>query len=168
MSAPPVPREVPGAGDWESAEMKLGTIPEDYKDFVSRFGTSKIDDFLWIFTPTASSPHLDLLFQVPLQLNVLKEIKKEVSPSDLDHYPSSVLPFGKSDNGEVLFWISGGPAAEWNVLVHDSRAPKRETFDLNMTTFVSGVLTGEVRCSIFPNDFPSKYPHFTIVAPRDP
>ena len=161
MPVPSKPREVPRAEDLRQAEAKLGPLPEDYKRFLSAFGTGQIDDFLWIFNPAASSKHLNLLHQAPLQLSVLKEIKKQAEPSVLEQYPSSLLPFGKSDNGNILFWISVGEPSGWKVLVHDSRAPQVETFDLDMTSFLTQVLSQKVRCSLFPDDFPSDSPAFS-------
>jgi hypothetical protein len=162
MLRPPLePRELPTAPDWESAERQLGKLPDDYKGFVAKFGTGQIDDFLWVYTPSASSEHLNLVRQAPIQLKILEDMKNRLEPDSLQQYPDRLLPFGRSDNGDALYWVTEGKPADWTVLVHDPRAPRWETFELNMTDFISSVLKRKITCTIFPDDFPTDNPRFS-------
>ena len=162
LTPPSIPLEVPELNGWSAVEQTLGSLPTDYKEFVERFGSGTIDDFLWIMNPFSANKHGNLLSAKEGALNALRELRAggEPCPYRLYPEPEGLLPFGQTDNGDVLFWSRQGRPDDWAVVVNASREPEYEEFHFNLTDFLAYVLSREVRCSIFPEAFPSDHPKF--------
>lgn len=160
---PPVaPIEVPGGADWDAVEANLTKLPGDYRAFIQRYGTGCVDSFMWIFNPGSSNPNLNLQDQVRRQSEVLREINEGDMEAIIPIYPDpkGVLPFGITDNGDVLFWETGDEPDNWTVAVLEARSSPLLKFEMNMTSFLAGICDGSVICSAFPEDFPSAKPAF--------
>lgn len=163
MTTPDVPFEAPSTDGWASVEARLGTsLPEDYKKFINLYGSGKIANFLWIFNPFSSNENLNLERQVELQSAVLGELEEygEKNPYKSFPAPGGVLPFGITDNGDVVFWRTEGETSRWSVAVNESRAPEWEIFDLSMSQFLAALLAKKITCKIFPKNFPGAHPFF--------
>jgi hypothetical protein len=162
LSPPPSPIEAPSAEDWNIVENSLRGLPTDYKAFVEKFGTGAINQFIWVLNPTAANPYLNLLKQMAPILGALKEVRDNGEPSPYALYPepSGLLPFAKTDNGDAMFWLTQGDPNEWPVVVNAARDASYEKFDCNMTRFLAGILTRNLRCSIFHDSFPDGEPTF--------
>jgi hypothetical protein len=163
ITPPSSPNEVPQQHEWPQIEAQLGTsLPADYKDFVSLYGTGKIDNFLWIFNPSSQNENINLATQFRVQLSALSELQAygEVLPYKLFPEPDGVFPFAITDNGDVLYWKTSGSPDTWTVLVNEARSPDWEAFDLVMTVFLSKVLSRQIHPRAFPNVFPSSAPAF--------
>ena len=62
MAPPARPVETTNGGGWQFIQVKLGiTLPEDYKEFVSTFGTGAVDSFLWVLNPFSKNDNLNLI-----------------------------------------------------------------------------------------------------------
>lgn len=157
-----VPPAMPkGSPDWMSFESELGTaLPEDYKRFVTSYGSGKIDGFLSVFTPEGRTQWVDLLWR--------SRDHEEIGFSRLELHPpfpsfpaeGGLLAFGQTDNGDALYWRTTGSPVHWTVLAYEGRGPEYFEFAGSMTAFLEGVLSGELRVSVFPQDFPSTNPKF--------
>jgi hypothetical protein len=169
ISPPVVPNEAPQCEEWGEIERKLGiALPTDYKYFLERYGSGRIDEFISIFNPNASNKFLNFNHQIEEQLNVIRELKaegSEVVPFEIFPAEGGLLPFGKTDNGDVLFWVTVGQADTWSVAVNASRSPEWQVFSCGMVEFLSSILRKHESCSIFPNDFPSDTPIFVPYRP---
>jgi hypothetical protein len=157
MPPPPAPVEAPGIS-WLAIEENVATeLPQDYKSFIETYGSGCVAAFLYIFNPVSSREPINLLKQIPRQLWALKVLAEEFGerlPYPLFPALGGLLPFGITDNGDVLHWLTSGTPKDWQVVVNESRAPRYELYSLDMTTFLVRLLTRSVRCSIFPDDFP--------------
>jgi hypothetical protein len=103
------------------------------------------------------------LKQIEPVLSAIRELKKDWSdqhPYKLFPEPGGLLPFGGSDNGDTLFWLTLGEPDNWPIVVNAARDSDYEKFECDMTDFITGVLTRQIRCSIFPEGFPSARPAF--------
>lgn len=158
VMAPPVnPTEIPGPRAWKAVEGRLGMpLPIDYKEFIEIYGSGKIADFLWIFNPFSINENLNLEKQIENQARVLAELQLygESIPYRLFPERGGVLPFGITDNGDVLFWLTAGAPDDWVVVVNEARAPNWELYNFSMSGFLAAVLQRQVLCGIFPKDFP--------------
>jgi len=165
---PANPVEIPNTADFIAVEKQVGTLPDDYKVFVSRFGTGVINRFLWILNPASVNQHLNFLRGGEPILSALRELKAtgEYSPYPLYPEVGGLLPFGKTDNGDALFWLRIGEPNQWPVIVNAARDANYEKFDCGMAGFLSGILTRRIRCTVFPNSFPSDAPVFVSVPPK--
>jgi hypothetical protein len=152
---------------WEQVERDLGTaLPDDYKRFVSIYGTGRIDQFLWIFTPTASSKYINLVEANRAYSQLLDEARKwdrEYDPYDLYPAPGGLLAFGATDNGNVLYWKTRDAPSQWTVVAYQSRGLEHFDFNGSMSEFLAALLSREITCNVFPADFPSVRPTFVPV-----
>lgn len=168
LSPPPNPVEVPRAEDWSSVETQLGKLPDDYKAFVERFGTGTINGFMYVLNPASKNRYLNLVREMEPILGALRELREsgEPCPYPLHPEPGGLLPFGKTDNGDALFWLTQGEADVWTVVVNAARDATYETFECDATDFLAGVLTRHLRCSVFHDSFLTGPATFAPVSPN--
>jgi hypothetical protein len=150
MSPPIRPVELPmSAGAWEEVETRLGTrLPRDYKAFIERFGSVYIDRFLSICNPFSRS----FGYNLECQLEMLRGYGMD---DVLFPNQGGLIPFGGTDNGDTLFWETSGEPDAWYVVVDDGERSEYERFQRQtMTDFLWRLLSRNVRCRFFPDDFP--------------
>jgi hypothetical protein len=161
LPPPAAPAGDPGAV--AAAEAALGTaLPPDYRELVARYGAGRIAGFLWVFQPGGVPDTIDLAAQAQAQREDLAALAAggEPLPFPLFPDPGGLLAAGMTDNGDALFWRTGGAPETWPVVVHEARGPLWWTHDGDLTGFLAGVLSGAVRCPVFPRDFPGERPGF--------
>lgn len=153
--------------DWLSLELELGiNLPGEYKLFIDSYGVGGIDGFIWLYGPFEPYSNLNFLTQMKSDLSVYSELKKQFPKRyDLTLYPEvgGVLPFGTTENGDTLFWLTEGDSDSWKIIVHDVRSPEYEVIDLQFIQFLTSLMSKEIKCKIFPNDFPDDKPTFDVV-----
>ncbi|GGC88842.1 SMI1/KNR4 family protein [Chelatococcus reniformis] len=154
---PPTAAIEAAPADWLRVETELGTaLPSDYKAYIEAYGSGRIADFIWIFNPFTKRENINLLTQVPRQINVLRELADGGAPQPFPLFPApaGLLPVGMTDNGDVILWLTVGSPDEWTVVINDSRSPEYAAHRRDLTGFLAGVLTGQEPCPIFPDSFP--------------
>jgi hypothetical protein len=165
---PPASPVDPGdAGRWADIERQVGTpLPSDYKEFVAVYGAGKIGDLLLVLNPFARNKHLNLLVQIERHLEALRELRETGEDSEYTLFPEpgGLLPWGFSENGDILLWLTEGKPDLWPVVVNVGREPTYERFDMSMTDFLARVLTHQVRSEALPEDFPGQRPTFVPAA----
>jgi len=138
-------------GPWAAVEAEIGTpLPQDYKDFVRRYGSGEFLEFFRIYVPW--SWHRDARL-VP-EISRLREAFAEYEelPYPMWPEPGGLLPCGDSDFGDVFFWLTRGAPNEWTVAFWDRGMQEFELFDCDLTDFLAGVVTGRIRPKSFPSD----------------
>src|SRR4051794_30748002 len=103
LPPPDSPSEVPTPADWHDAETAIGTpLPADFKAFLGVYGTGCIDDFLYVYSPSARDQNVNLVARGRRTLEAMR-VSKESHPDyyrlDIFPAPSGLLPFGVTDNG---------------------------------------------------------------------
>lgn len=165
MPPPAHPHET--SGSWEEIEHLLKkTLPEDYKAFISAYGSGTIGHFISVLNPFSTRPGLNLLEQTKLQLEALSILHSdfgEPQPYPLHPDPQGLLPVAITDNGDVVHWLTGNSPAGWSIVVNEARSPDYEAFDCNLTTFLDGLLRHTIKCRAFPNVVFEKEAEFSIV-----
>ena len=163
MQPPAAPIEARGAA-WASVESDIGTaLPADYKAFIEKYGSGRINAFVWIFNPLSNRPGINLVSQMSVQLNALKTLAQdfgEQCPYALFPENGGLLPLGVTDNGDVIHWLTKGEPADWRIVVNEGRGQRYEEFDSNLTSFLRRILTRDTRCSLLPPNFPQGAPSF--------
>jgi hypothetical protein len=163
LVAPPAkPRD--NIGDWSEVESTLGaSLPTDYKAFINAYGTGVLADFLWIYSPFAQVVEANLVIQSTGELRTQRELREEIAfPYPLFPVPGGLLPVGRTDNGDVLFWRTEGEAEAWTVAVRGSRRIEVEDFRLGLLDMITALVLGTVRVSAFPDDVPfERQPRFS-------
>ena len=138
-------------GPWEPIEAELGTaLPQDYKDFVRTYGSGYFMQFLGINVPRSENPNVRFESQVPVICSGF--LDDEDLPYPLWPNEDGLLPFGGTDNGDELFWLTRGPPDTWKVVVWDRGLGGFEVFDRRLTDFLAGLATGEILPKEFPED----------------
>lgn len=162
LPAPPAPNEASSA-DWADVEARIGTaLPADYKAFVEVYGSGRIGGFVWIFNPFSKRETINLLVQADRQREILRELAQggEAMPFPLFPEPGGLLPFGMTDNGDVLHWRTRGSPEEWSIVVNDARSPECSEHAPDLTRFLASVVTRREQCDMFPASFPPQAPAF--------
>ena len=155
--APP-PKGAPAAArthlEWARIQRRIGTrLPSDYTRFIDLYGSVVIGDFLHVFNPFTDNANVNLVERIGPLLSACRELKAahpEEWPHPLFFEPGGMLPFGATDNGDVLYWLTHGDPDAWTVLVGESRGPRFEKFDGKMVEFVVALLEGKLEGEIFP------------------
>lgn len=151
--------------DWLPVEAHLGlSLPDDYKTFIDHYGTGAIDSFLYILNPFSSNPRLNLLDEGRIKLDAIRQLRHEVIPYLIHPDAGGLLPWGVTDNGDVLYWLCAGSPSHWSIVVNESRGPRWREYKLSTTGFLAGLVAREIIVDIFPDDFPSDPPSFTPVS----
>ncbi|MFS8101710.1 SMI1/KNR4 family protein [Lentzea alba] len=144
--------------DWAAVESDLGTaLPTDYRVLVDNYRVLNIGDFLSVFRPVGGEDEFSLREFADQTLTNFRGLREDL-PSDFPHplypEPGGLLPWGVTDNNDFLCWLVQGEPDQWPVVVTD--VGNWWTHHGNMQSFLVGVLTGDVRCPIFPDDFPDE------------
>lgn len=152
---PPPIRPVESTGmDWKSVEEELGTrLPYDYKSYVEQYGSGRIDGFLWVYNPNSECKYTNLLTESRIVLGYRRDLA--ASFDFYRQYPlfpdaGGLLPFGGTDNGNDLFWVTRGEPNQWSVVVGDARGPQMEEFACGVVAFLVGFLTGRIVPTLLP------------------
>ena len=158
LPVPGAPAGVPTQSDCRSAEVAIGRkLPDGYCEFVGRYGAGCIDDFIRIFVPNSTCEQLNIVSQQ----NVFRRMLRSTLSFDLSVGPlrlDDAIAFGETDNGDVLFWEAG------TIIVYYPRDASFFEYQGNVCQFLIGVLSGSIRVTVFPKDFPSRHPEFKPIA----
>jgi HEAT repeat protein len=125
MSPPTEPRDAGDPERWPQIELRLGRrLPSDYKAFVATYGSGRVGEFLNVANPFSDNPHVrDLPGEM---LQVYRDIRKfEHIPFPIHPEPGGLIPWGDTDNGDVLFWVADPPddPDRWSIAVSEVRGP---------------------------------------------
>jgi hypothetical protein len=100
--------------DWEAVEQRLGLpLPQDYKDFIGRYGQGSFDDFLHPYQPVTDNEYLDLAHRQVIDLDALRTLQRDF-PEGIPYRvtdPAELLPVALTDNGEIVYWHVTDPKA---------------------------------------------------------
>jgi hypothetical protein len=66
--------------------------------------------------------------------------------------PRGWLPFGTTENGDIMAWETGPSVARWNLIVMPAGDITRERFYMPMTEFLARLYSRGVVCDSFPDD----------------
>jgi len=146
--------EAPSDGDWVQFEAHSLLVPNDYKAFLMHFGTGVLAEFFYIWNPFSNAPSMNLLSQKERTLQTLQDLVAD-APELYVHwklYPNEagLLPFGKTGNGDILFWNTTGPADLWRVAVSNGE-PSIEYLQEGLISFLGSVLTVRGYCRQLPD-----------------
>jgi hypothetical protein len=135
LTAPENPVEVSGDPKrWQLVEGRLGTaLPADYKNFIDRYGSGRIDRFLLIFNPFAANPSVNLYSASEARIVGMRELLKnphEKFRPRLFPQLGGVLPFGATDYGDTLYWKTGSDPDAWSIVINEARGPDVQEFEM--------------------------------------
>lgn len=140
---------------WEEIEKKIGIIfPEDYKLFIDFHGEGGINEFLWILSPFSENESLNSIEKFNVMKDAYISMQSEFPEQfSFDFYngKTGLFPWGITDNGDELFWNYKEDVVE--IVVYESRYANNISYMMSMEDFLCGLLTKEIVCPIFPDNF---------------
>ncbi len=167
LTPPTNPLKTGDSKGWAELENVLGSpLPKDYKDFISTYGTGGIDNFLWILTPFVNDENVNYLGRSKVIRDAYLESKQQF-PQYFKHnvYPETggILPWGYTDNGDELYWLTNGAPETWTVVIYETRSSEYHEYSMTMTEFLLQIVSKKLVSDAFPEDFPSENPEFISV-----
>jgi hypothetical protein len=149
--APPPSVPTEAQGDWKQVEATIGlTLPDDYKNLISQYGTGRFSDFLYAFNPFSVNECLNLINSSQRILEGERKFKEEF-PFPLFPEPNGLFPWGSTDNGNYLYWHTKGEPRDWAVIVC-ARETKHKFYEMSTTQFLEKWLSRELICQVFPDN----------------
>jgi hypothetical protein len=154
--------------DWIEVEQALKTkLPSDYKNYINIFGTGCLFDFIWVFNPFSKNSNLNLYSQIKLQLDAIIILEKEFDercPYPIYPVMGGLLPWGITNNGDIMFWFTKGEPNFWTTAIHESRGSKYETFEASLTNFIIDLNFGKIMSEIIPIQLLDRNAKFKSIA----
>lgn len=142
--------------NWTKIEDGIGTqLPTDYKQYIAIFGTGSFSkaDFTFLFPFNPFSRRYNLQEYQELILTTYEECRLD-SPDIciFNAFPEKdgLLPWGQTDNGNSLYWLTNGHPDFWEVVVFDGDYFEHVKYNLTMTGFLVAWLSGEIEINVFP------------------
>jgi hypothetical protein len=134
----------------------LGTgLPSDFKAFTELYGSGMVDDFLYLFNPSAAGEDGNLLFEKDRVLAGYRQTRaKYPERLPLPPFPQEggVLPLGRTDNGDELYWVTEGDPDGWPVALLESRAALQEVHPMPVTGLLATLAANQLTSRILPAD----------------
>ncbi len=142
--------------EWAGVIAATGPLPPDYTAFIDRYGFVRLDDFLMIYSPFAPPGPGNLIDQMAIDLDAYRTLRlghEDEMPLPPLPEPGGLLPLGRSDNGDVLFWLTGGDDP-WPIIVIGEGDRRHTRLDLTLVELLRRLVTSEVVLDVFPSSFP--------------
>jgi hypothetical protein len=158
VAPPESPSEVPERPGWKAIEKRLGVhLPSDYKEYVTTYGSGLLGNFIIVASPFSAHEGVELFSVIEMSCTALRERKEnegeEGVPFAIFPEESGLLPWGGDENGNGLYWLTEGAPDHWPCLVGAGRDRRWQRFDMPMSSFLAKVLSGDVKCKIWPPAF---------------
>ena len=150
-------RPVDANGSWDACEAAIGTcLPTDFKQLINAYGSGQWGGFLAPVSPFSFAAPAEYREWIDFYLEAERE-SRECAPTDFPGpiypEPGGRLPWAVTDNGDVLWWQTSGPADSRRVIVWGSRVPDHETFEVTSTEFLFRWLTGRLSVAVITDRF---------------
>jgi hypothetical protein len=137
--------------DWPAVQLAIGSVlPVDYRQLVEITGPIRVADFVGVFAPGNANPNIDLLVQMGARLGALQALARDGFRAlhPLWFEPGGLLPWGGTDNGDTLYWLTRGHPDRWTVVVGEARGPVYEDHPLCASDFLVEFLSGRLKSAI--------------------
>lgn len=139
-------------------------VPASHRELIHTYGAGCFDEFLWVFADGAPNSDLDIAEST----HQLRSILRDKAPNQLSHVlneyqcaPDHLVQWGVTDNADVLAWIAVGEPESWPTVIIQAGQLGAVVSPTSSTATVLHLLTGSLRVSFFPSDFPSERPEFS-------
>jgi hypothetical protein len=140
-------------------------LPEDYHDLMAAYGPGCFDEFLWVFGCHPENRNLDIRNRTEKARRVFSRsasVNLNLLLTNHGATRQDVVSWGGTDNGDLCIWIAVGSPSQWPVVVVDAREDSYLMHRKTVSEFLLAILRGEIRSEIFPGDFPSETPEFSV------
>jgi hypothetical protein len=154
---PPADPVEPGRPDgWAEVEAAIGTqLPGDFKAFTELYGSGMVDDFLYLFNPFAAGQDGNLLVEKDRVLAAYRQTRARFPDRlPLPPFPEEggVLPLGRTENGDELYWVTKRDPDDWPVALLESRAALLELHPIPVTGLLAALAANQLSSRVLPDD----------------
>jgi hypothetical protein len=150
--------------DWSQIARSLGcSLPTDFVQLSESYPRLVIDDYLAVMCPSQGNEQ-GFVRGIREDLIALDAIDTTLVSGTYLPYPAEggLLPWGSTPDGDVLYWRTVGESPdEWTVVVAP-RDYEWHEFDLGLTGYLAGLISGEVPPDGLPSDFPGDCPDVEV------
>ena len=155
LATPKHPIETGNPASWPNIEAHLGlTLPEDYKEFINNYGTVVIAEFLIVLNPFSERVQFSLFDKGQAILRILSKIQKsgDDTLNVFSLYPGSggLLPWGFTDFGHNLCWLTNGNPDKWSSIILEPRSLKHEIVETSMASLILSIAKKSAISKILP------------------
>jgi hypothetical protein len=135
----PAPKKPIASVDWSKLPFE---VPDDYKQFMEHYGPGNLADYVHIWSPFGRNES-DLVVNAKRSADGLRSISAPVHRYAFYPDKGGLLPFGRTDNSDILTWLPKGASSKWRVVVTDGidAYPTKKTF----TEFLTGIVTASFK-----------------------
>ena len=163
LPPPAHPVEAGRPDGWAEVEAALGTgLPSDFKAFTELYGSGTIDDFLYLFNPFTQGQDGNLLVERDRVLAGYRQTRAgfpDRLPWPPFPEPGGVLPLGRTDNGDELYWVTQGQPDGWPVALLEARAAVQEVHPMPVTGFLAALAANQLTSRVLPDDLLGRPSH---------
>lgn len=147
---------------WPTTEYRLGLVlPGDFKELLSLFGEHLWGGFLAVLSPGATRDHLHLV-RAGLEILGATHEARRSRPRDVPFalYPEKggLFPWGRTQNGDTLFWSTEGTPETWPTVVVEARGARCERLSMSMSQVLLHFLQGTVASTLLLAPFDGRAP----------
>jgi hypothetical protein len=151
---PPEPVEPVEAARWPAIERAMDTVlPSDYKALLAAYGSGTFDDELWLFSPFAPPGDGNLVHERDAVLADYDASRRRFPrryPLPPFPEPGGVLPLGRGEGGNELYWVTEGEPDAWPVALFGARSPRHEVHPGGIVAFLAALAAGELATRLLP------------------
>jgi hypothetical protein len=162
------PETTPSVIDWIDIERRLGLmLPADYVQWAESYTSLYIDGFLRVLHPVNFFSRTDkggigedLMGVAEMDPPVRMEVydsRGRILGEELPAYPcypseNGLVPWGNTDNGDLLLWISEGNPESWQIVVVDGDSHTWQEFECGFSEFLVGLFEAQFSQVILPTE----------------
>ena len=166
---PALPISAVGPQVWSDVERELGLkLPTDFKQLLEEYGLGAFNDFLFAFNPAVANPHMNLLHSAAEYARIDRSSRADGVPIPYPIHPEQggLLAWGKTDNGDVLFWLTDPPEDpdSWPIVASESRGPNWYRHPGPASSFLADLLSGAIQVPFIGPDQIGGEPRFESFA----
>ncbi len=154
MPPPQYPYAAGAPDAWVAVEEQLGfVLPQDYKNFISVYGTGCIADFLVVMSPFDPAPGSNLLHDSNSTLELFRTARARdriECPYPVYPEPDGLFPWGKDDQAQTLFWQQVGLPNAWPIVITSAESGYFWRYEQTLTELLVSWLSWEQFYEPFP------------------
>lgn len=164
---PPPAQPTAAKGDWAAVEADLGfSLPEDYKSFVSLYGSGSISRIIVVGNPFLRAISARRYWENWVDIYRDKASYGIEIPYDL--YPNcpGLLPCGSYLDSDIINWLTDKDLNQWRLLYYGRGQGFFDLGSTSLTEFLVQVLTGTAPLprDVLSSPFPVQPPRFIPLA----
>jgi hypothetical protein len=156
---PQAPIETGSPKRWEKAQERLGiAFPQDYKNFVDRYGTGTFNNLIIPYSPFAANEYMNLYQALDAHHQASRQTQwmadsawSIVSPFQLYPAKMGLFPWGTTTHFEqAFFWQISGRPDTWTTILYDLRKGEYEVWKMCLTAFLLKLFKAEIESVLLP------------------